>query len=180
MLHLNIQIQELEFEKGLFNKYDTLRVSVTTLPGEQKQKFKFDAKKLDRINPYFSVKINEFTEKIIIVFRKKNYSEKDPIFASTVILRSDICKTIDDNSNREMKKINIFEPKQQLQKSKAPKSGERKIVGCMNVTFSLTEGCICKNSAVKNNTGKKRHSKRYQKMNGIDGDENDQFFNNLI
>ena len=162
MLHLNIQIQELEFEKGLFNKYDTLRVSVTTLPGEQKQKFKFDAKKLDRINPYFSVKINEFTEKIIIVFRKKNYSEKDPIFASTVILRSDIFKTIDDNSNREMKKINIFEPKQQLQK------------------FSLTEGCICKNSAVKNNTGKKRHSKRYQKMNGIDADENDQFFNNLI
>ena len=59
-----------------------IRVSITTLPGEQKQAFSFEAKNMKTTRPFFSVKINDKTEKILIVMRKKSFSQKDPIIAT--------------------------------------------------------------------------------------------------
>lgn len=176
MLSLNIQIKSMDFAKGIFHDKDTLRVSVTTLPGEQKQNFKFEAKKLHEVNPYFSVIVNENTEKIVIVFRKKNFSENNPIFASTVLQKSDFPKSMIS----EIKTIKIYEPKQQVPNSKPRKSGERKILGQMEMALSLTEVKVCNINALKCNTSKKRNSKGFLKINRIQEDQNDSIFNNLV
>ena len=83
MLSLNIQMQSFELQKGIVQDNDTIRVSVTTLPSGEKQAFSFEAKKMQTTRPFFSLKINEKTEKILIALRKKSFSEKDPIIAST-------------------------------------------------------------------------------------------------
>lgn len=50
----------------------------------------------------------------------------------------------------------------------------------MNVTFSITEGKIINNYETAKKSIGKRNSKRFSKMNRIDENENDQYFNNLI
>ncbi|KAK8897682.1 hypothetical protein M9Y10_015646 [Tritrichomonas musculus] len=178
MLSLNIQMQSFELQKGIVQDNDTIRVSVTTLPSGEKQAFSFEAKKMQTTRPFFSLKINEKTEKILIVLRKKSFSEKDPIIASTVIGKVDIPNKFNDITNTEMKTINLLEPVQHSGK----KNGDRQIIGKFSLQFSLTQELP---STSKNTIkpARKRSFKGYSKMNSFIDDENENnnfLFNDLI
>lgn len=179
MLCLNIQMQKIEFIKGIFQDNDTILVSVTTLPDEQKQSFSFEGKKIDCTHPFMSVKIHKRTEKILIVFRKKNFAQKGPVFASSTLKPSDFPKSFDESAKNELKNFKIFEPVQNLSKRKSTKSEDRKIIGNLIIKFSLTEERICRRNTVKCQVGKKISSRGYLNLASFD-DENDLLANNLV
>ena len=180
MLCLNIQMQSFELQKGIVQDNDTLRVSVTTLPSGEKQAFSFEAKKMLTTRPFFSVKINEKTERILIVMRKKSFSQKDPIFASAVISNKQIPTKFNDITNTEMKTINLLEP---VQKS-GKKGADRKAIGKFEIQFTLTQEFPSTNKNTIKQLNKKRNGKGYAKMNSFLDDENDNnnnfLFNDLI
>ncbi|KAK8845732.1 hypothetical protein M9Y10_020650 [Tritrichomonas musculus] len=169
MLCLNIQMQSFELKKGIVQDNDTIRVSVTTLPGEQKQAYSFEAKKMQTTRPFFSVKINEKTEKILIVMRKKSFSQKDPIIASTVISNKQIPMKFNDIANTEMKTINLLEPVQHSGK----KNTNRKVIGKFDIQFSLTQELPFNNNNTIKTINKKRNGKGYAKMDSFLDNEND-------
>ncbi|KAK8876177.1 hypothetical protein M9Y10_006380 [Tritrichomonas musculus] len=168
MQSLNIQIQTIELGKNVVQDNDTIRVSVTTLPGEQKQAFTFEAKKLKTVMPFFSVKIDDKTKKILIVMRKKSFSQKDPIICSTVIEGEELPKKINDDKNTERKTIKLLEPLQQAGK----KNKNRKTLGEMEVQFSLTQELFYE-SNIHQQINKKHNGKGYSKMESFFGSEND-------
>ena len=169
MLSLNIQMQSFELKEGVVQDNDTIRVSVTTLPGEQKQAYSFEAKKMQTTRPFFSVKINEKTEKILIVMRKKSFSQKDPIIASTVISNKQIPMKFNDIANTEMKTINLLEPVQHSGK----KNTNRKVIGKFDIQFSLTQELPFNNNNTIKTINKKRNGKGYAKMDSFLDNEND-------
>ena len=169
MLSLNIQMQSFELKEGVVQDNDTIRVSVTTLPGEQKQAYSFEAKNMQTTRPFFSVKINEKTEKILIVMRKKSFSQKDPIIASTVISNKQIPMKFNDIANTEMKTINLLEPVQHSGK----KNTNRKVIGKFDIQFSLTQELPFNNNNTIKTINKKRNGKGYAKMDSFLDNEND-------
>ena len=176
MLSLNIQMQSFELAKNIVHDDDTIRVSVTSLPGEQKQAFSFDANKMKTAHPFFTIKINEKTEKILIVIRKKSFSQKDPIVASAIIKKGQFPTKFEDISNTRMSAIDLLEPLQHCGK-KSPSS--RKIVGKIDIQFSLTQEMSSKNTTFKAKISKKKNGQGYAKMDSFFNDENG-FDNSLL
>lgn len=168
MQSLNIKIQSLELDKNIFNDNDTLRISVTTLPGEQKQAFSFDAKKIQTVSPLFSVRIDEKTEKVLIVIRKKSFSDNDPIIASTVIKNDQFLKNINDQSNIELKTIDFYEPVQKVVSKKITKSKiKRKIVGIAELFFSITHEIQCQKRSLITHFRIMKNEKKFPKIDSI-------------
>ena len=172
MFSLNIFMQTLELCPGIVKDDDTIRVSVTTLPGEQKQAFTFDAKNMKKAHPFFSVKINEKTEMLLIVIRKKDFTQKNPIIASTVIKRDQIPTKFNDSTNTEVKSIKLLEPLQKLNKENSKSRSQRKSVGQIDIQFSLTQEFSCAKNTIKAQAGKKRNGQGYAKFESILDDEN--------
>ena len=172
MLSLNIFMQTLELSPSIVQENDTIRVSVTTLPGEQKQAFTFEAKKIESTRPFFSVKIDKKTDKLIIVLRKKSFSEKDPIIASTVIKRDQLPTKFNDNTNTEMKTIKLLEPVQQNCKKNVHKGSTRKSVGQIELQFSLTQEFSCSKNTMKIQKNKK-NCQGYSKIDTLLENENE-------
>lgn len=155
---LDIHLVSFTLPPSLVKNGDDIRVSITTLPNQQKQYFIVKAKNMDDINFDFTVNITPATEKIIVVFRKKSFLLNDPIIASTIIRREDFPSTAfkeDDQETSsirtEVKVMNIFEPIQKNRTSeKANKRGlhefnpsvpnrkNRLIIGQMQLQMSLS------------------------------------------
>ncbi|KAK8899098.1 hypothetical protein M9Y10_001399 [Tritrichomonas musculus] len=171
MFSLNIFMQTLELSPSIIEENDTIRVSVTTLPGEQKQAFTVEAKKMKASHPFFSVKINDQTEKLLVVIRKKSFSQKDPIIASTVIKGDQLPKKFNDNTNTELKTIKLLEPLQQ--NGKKTKGSSRKQVGQIEIQFSLTQEFTFSKNTMKAQKNKKRNGQGYSKIDTLLDNENE-------
>lgn len=142
MLNLNIQLQSIKLSKDIVNENDTVRVSITTLPDGQKQAQTFEVKEMNASQPTFKIQMNDQTEKVIIVFRKKSFFGQAPIIASTTLKSKDI-HIFKELINNEHKKISIFEPIQNFNNKnnnmKTNENKSRRIVGTMEVDFTLIE-----------------------------------------
>ena len=68
---LNIHLLSFLLPNKLIHESDSVRVSVTTIPEENKQHFKIKGKKICSSNHVFSLNITNKTDRIVIVFRKK-------------------------------------------------------------------------------------------------------------
>ena len=101
MFPLNIQLQSIEFIDKIVQDCDSIRVSVTTFPDEQKINTSFEVKQIRTTFPSFTVNVSDRTEKILIVFRKKYLVQRDPIIASTVITSDDLPKLINGSFDQE-------------------------------------------------------------------------------
>lgn len=135
MYGLNIHLQSFQLNNNLINKTDKIRVSITTIPDENKEHFVIEAKKINNIHHFFNVNISKDTKKIMFVFRKKNYLQNDPIIASTIVSIDQLPKSANDSSNTEMKNINIYEPLHNIKNIKFANQG-RRIFGQMQIQFS--------------------------------------------
>lgn len=155
MLGLNIHLKSFKLNPGIINGNDKVRVSITTLPEQNKEAFVIEAKQMFCVHHFFTVNITEKTEKIIFVFRKKGFFE-DPIIASKTISSSELPKS-NENKNTEMKTYEIYEPLQNEQNRR--KSNEnRRVFGEMKIQFSLTTAFPT--------FDKKQSKSNYSKVNG--------------
>lgn len=158
---LNIHLLSFDLPSNLVKYSDDIRVSITTIPEENKQAFTISARKMKDSHIVFGVNVNipqenipnDFvtagTEKIIFVFRKKSFLNNDPIIASTTIKAKELPKNLSEPAS--IKVFNIYEPKHNCpSKSRVNKSkscideekkeeGNRRIIGRMQAQLSLTD-----------------------------------------
>lgn len=139
MFPLNIQLQSIEFIDKIVQDCDSIRVSVTTFPDEQKLNTSFEVKQIRTAFPSFTVNVSDRTEKILIVFRKKYLVQRDPIIASTVITSDDLPKLINGSFDQE-KEFDLLEPRKKAT-NKENFFGEpnRKILGKVDVKMSIAD-----------------------------------------
>ena len=142
MLNLNMQLQSINLSKDIIGNNDAIRVSITTLPDGQKQAQTFEVNEMRTAQPTFKIQMNNQTEKVIIVFRKKSIFGTDHIIASTTLKSQDI-HIFKELINNEHMKISIFEPLQnhdnKINNAKNIQKKNRRIVGTMEVEFTLRE-----------------------------------------
>lgn len=163
MLSLFIEIQSLKLDENIINANDSLRISVTTIPGGQKQAITFDANRLRTVNPSFSVKINDKLERVLIVLRKKSFSERNPIIASTTIHKARIPTELNNIANTELKTFDFLEPIQHNGQKNTKPAQNRKAIGKFDVQFSLEED-IPQNVSFFTQMNKKKNGSEYSNL----------------
>lgn len=154
---LNLSLLSFELPKNLVKDSDDIRVSITTLPDENKQAFTISARKIKDPHLTFGVNVtipqetipdgfvSDATEKIIIVFRKKSFFYNDPIIAASLIQAKDFPKNLSVPAT--IKTFDIYEPSRHNEKDKKnsiydgnrSKKNNRAIIGRMQVQMSLTD-----------------------------------------
>lgn len=173
MYGLNIHLHSIYLNNDIINQNDKVRVSITTIPEENKDAFVIDAKNMNSVHHFFTININSYTEKIIFVFRKKSFIQNDPIIASTIIHANEFPKSKDDPSNSQIRQIYIYEPLSKIHCEKDHSKGSnRKIVGEMEIQLSAEDLYPTLSYNNKVQTGKRQNSKSYGKMSSNDNDEN--------
>lgn len=132
-------MQSINLSKDIISENDTIRMSITTLPDEQRQVQTINIRELKHKHPVFKIKMNDKIERFIVVFRKKCIFGNDHIIASTIIKTKEI-SIFNEFINNDHKNIIIYEPVQN--KGKSNHSKNRKIIGSMEVDFTLNEEFI--------------------------------------
>lgn len=157
---LSLSVLSFDLPPNLVKNSDDIRVSITTIPEQNKQAFIIPAKKMK--NPYLNFKFNvkipseyipkDFvstgTEKILITFRKKSFFYADPIIAFTIISVNELPKNFTDPIIT--KTIDIFKHVQKESNSKNNNissdfalnentKNNKKRVGNMKIKMTLTD-----------------------------------------
>lgn len=182
MLNLKMQMQSINLSKEIIGENDTIRVSITTVPDGQKQAQTVEVKKLAINQPSFKIKFNDKTEKIIVVFRKIGLFTGDHIIASTVLHSKDI-HIFKEMINSEHFKAPIFEPIQNC-KNNNVNGKNRRIVGCMEIEFTLCEDFSRRNYFINKENKQEFNNKDYSKVDALlmnqSNGNNDFVFQDLI
>ena len=181
---LNIHLLSFLLPNKLIHESDSVRVSVTTIPEENKQHFKIKGKKICSSNHVFSLNITNKTDRIVIVFRKKTALKDDPIIASATIHLKDFAdlpieEITSGTTNTDVKILDIYYPlqKQIHEEQKAnerqnlpiqnntemKKQIKRKVLGQMEVQLSFTTPYLKSEKEKTNNKEKKVISKKINK-----------------
>ena len=160
---LRMHLISFDLPRSIAKESDTIRVSITTIPEENKQHFTVQGRHMRNANLNFLVNVKlptveipddyvfTGTEKIIVVFRKKSTFWGLPIIASTFINAKDFPKNLTDPI--QVQTFNIYEPVQRENKNnyedhafignyQSPHQAhkiERRIIGRMQVELSLTD-----------------------------------------
>ena len=158
MLNLNIRMQSIELESSLISSNDKIRVSLTALPENIKEAQIFEAKKINHVQPSFKIQFKDNTKEILIVFRKKNYLEGDPIIASTVIYTSNISNIFKERNNQDEKKVTLY----QINHA----NGTANVVGHMYINFTVNEE-IMRSKKNNNNNKINKENKKYNEFSKI-------------
>ena len=167
MLSLNIDVQCIELRSELISVNDKIRVSITTIPDNQKQAQIFEAKKLNFVRPSFKIRFNEATKKILIVIRKKNYFEGDPIIASTTIHTYNISNIFKERNSNDQKRVNLYESIKNTNNNPqfAQSNQTLDIIGHIDINFSVNE-----DKSIFSNKKNNKENKKYNdlsKMNSF-------------
>lgn len=140
---MNIHLLSFKLPKDVVKDKEEIRVSITTIPEENKEHFSIEGKNMNKVNHVFSMNITNETKKVIMVFRKKTVFGEKPIIASTTIKlnefenipREEITNGV---INTDVKTIDIYYPLQQQKKEEHKEKVERKILGQMQVQLSFS------------------------------------------
>ena len=156
---LSIQMSSIQLSREVAKKNETIRVSITTLPERQKQAFHVKAKEFNCFNHTFKVNITKNTEKIIVVFRKKDFFGLEQIIASTIIRSNQFPIFGNETGNEQMpiisevNNVNIYEPIQHQTEQKKKQNNNyfyeyvrdynnnetRKVIGNIRVQFMINK-----------------------------------------
>lgn len=180
MYGLYIHVQSIHLNQDVIGSNDKIRVSITTVPEENKQAFVIEAKKMDNIHHFFTVNITDQTKKIIIVFRKKSFILNDPIIASTILHSDQFPNFQDKSKNTEIKLIDIYEPLQHSHQEKSIYSNnQRRNLGRMEIQLSLEEAFPVNNNQNSQQRNPIRNSKRKGNSKiSADANQNENIYQN--
>lgn len=139
---LNLHLSSFKIPSSIIRGNEIVRISITTLPNNSKQKFTIKGKKMDSVDHIFSLNITKETEKIVFVFRKKKMFSGNPMVASSTIKIKDFINSTEDG-NSEVKIVNLYYPLQMQMQEEMKKNGhrtqfKRKIIGKMQIQLSFT------------------------------------------
>lgn len=178
MLCLNLKLHSFNFAPNIVDCNDTIRVSITTLPDQQKDCRTFDVKSMNMTIVPFTIKFNERTEKILIVFRKKTFFSNGPIIASAIIKTCDI-GIYKENATQGHKKVSIYMPTQhQSEKENTNEKKARKVIGSMEINMSIKEDFSIKTYGIsKDNIEQRTLRKKLNNFNSFKTKENHYIFN---
>lgn len=175
---LNIHLLTFKLPEKLVHDSDSIRVSITSFPEENKQHFYVKGKKINTSNHVFSLNITNKTDKIVIVFRKKNAIGEDPIIASATIhlkkfTELPIEQMTSGTKMTDVKILDIYYPLQkQIEEEQSKeqtnvttnKHMKRKVLGQMEIQLSFSTPYLNSN---KEKTNKKENKKNSKKINKI-------------
>ncbi|KAK8837229.1 hypothetical protein M9Y10_036661 [Tritrichomonas musculus] len=175
---LNIHLLTFKLPEKLVHDSDSIRVSITSFPEENKQHFYVKGKKINTSNHVFSLNITNKTDKIVIVFRKKNAIGEDPIIASATIhlkkfTELPIEQMTSGTKMTDVKVLDIYYPLQkQIEEEQSKeqtnvttnKHMKRKVLGQMEIQLSFSTPYLNSN---KEKTNKKENKKNSKKINKI-------------
>lgn len=180
MYGLYIHVQSIHLNQDVIGSNDKIRVSITTVPEENKQAFVIEAKKMDNIHHFFTVNITDQTKKIIIVFRKKSFILNDPIIASTILHSDQFPNFQDKSKNTEIKLIDIYDPLQHSHQEKSIYSNnQRRNLGRMEIQLSLEEAFPVNNNQNSQQRNPIRNSKRKgNSKTSADANQNENIYQN--
>ncbi|KAK8839547.1 hypothetical protein M9Y10_031906 [Tritrichomonas musculus] len=180
MYGLYIHVQSIHLNQDVIGSNDKIRVSITTVPEENKQAFVIEAKKMDNIHHFFTVNITDQTKKIIIVFRKKSFILNDPIIASTILHSDQFPNFQDKSKNTEIKLIDIYDPLQHSHQEKSIYSNnQRRNLGRMEIQLSLEEAFPVNNNQNSQQRNPIRNSKRKgNSKTSADTNQNENIYQN--
>lgn len=122
VLHLIVKYIRLS-DSALRHK-DDVRISITSLPGHQKDNFTIPSSKLVLINHEFTLQYDPTDTDILFNFRRKNFINGDPIIGKSIIKLDSIPK--DHQLETEVK---IYETVQGPEKDEFIQIGEMGIKG---------------------------------------------------
>lgn len=171
---LNIHLLTFKLPEKLVHDSDSIRVSITSFPEENKQHFYVKGKKINTSNHVFSLNITNKTDKIVIVFRKKNAIGEDPIIASATIhlkkfTELPIEQMTSGTKMTDVKVLDIYYPLQkQIEEEQSKeqtnvttnKHMKRKVLGQMEIQLSFSTPYLNSN---KEKTNKKENKKIQRK-----------------
>ena len=175
---LNIHLLTFKLPEKLVHDSDSIRVSITTFPEENKQHFYVKGKKINTSNHVFSLNITNKTDKIVMVFRKKNAIGEDPIIASATIhlkkfTELPIEQMTSGTKMTDVKILDIYYPLQkQIEEEQSKeqtnvttnKHMKRKVLGQMEIQLSFSTPYLNSN---KEKTNKKENKQISKKINKI-------------
>ena len=175
---LNIHLLTFKLPEKLVHDSDSIRVSITSFPEENKQHFYVKGKKINTSNHVFSLNITNKTDKIVIVFRKKNAIGEDPIIASATIhlkkfTELPIEQMTSGTKMTDVKVLDIYYPLQkQIEEEQSKeqtnvttnKHMKRKVLGQMEIQLSFSTPYLNSN---KEKTNKKENKQITKKINKI-------------
>lgn len=180
MYGLNIHLFSFKLFANNVHPNDKIRVSITSIPEENKQAFIIEAKKINDIHHFFTLNITDKTKKIIFVFRKKSIIQNDPIIASTIIHRDEMPISCFDSKNTELKQISIYEPISG-KNNNANFLENRQVLGQMQIQMSLQEAFVEISPAKYNyNISKIHKGEGYSMVNCLNNNENADQDNSLF
>ncbi|KAK8841917.1 hypothetical protein M9Y10_026869 [Tritrichomonas musculus] len=139
MMNLQIDMESLEFIDDLILPNDKVRVIITSLPDEKSSTFNINAKKIEEFHQSFTFEVSKLTKKLIIIFRRKSHLKKDNIIASTIIRSDQFPKDLNDKTNSKAKNIQIYEPFPKELNDYQSVLENRKVLGQMEVQFTLSK-----------------------------------------
>lgn len=149
-MKLNIKLENLVLSKDLYQPNDKIRITMSTLPDEQSYSFNIEATYMDDIDKQFTFEISEKTKKMILLIRRKSSIKKDPIIASTILHLNQVPKSIDDKNNNKIQNILIYEPFPKEFNNQNSLLENRKILGNIDIQFTVLPEPKCENKVNKN------------------------------
>ena len=179
---LSIQMSSIQLSRNIVDKHDTVRVSITTIPEQQKQAIHVKGKEMNNFNHTFKVNITNETQRILVIFRKKDFLGYEQIIASTVIPSSQFQPIFNGNEKQrmpivsEVSNVNVYEPLQKSQqRQQTRKNGEnlyeciclnnnqgsRKVLGNIRIQYMLNECTSYINNYSKYNNKQKNYNYQY-------------------
>lgn len=134
---LNIHLISFYLNRNIVLPNDTIRVSITTIPEENKEAFVVTVDKSNDIHHFFTVNVTGETKKIIFVLRRKNLFSNH-IIASTIVPYDELPKSESDTNNTEVKTIKLYEPFQHLNNNQWAVQN-RRVLGEMKIQIKPAE-----------------------------------------
>ncbi|KAK8840708.1 hypothetical protein M9Y10_030484 [Tritrichomonas musculus] len=162
MYGLTIHLQSFQINDDIIRGKDKVHVSVFTIPGNNKQTYAIDPKKMNNPNCFFKLNVTNQTKRLLFIFEKRNLFQNDPIIASAVINSSKMPNSPLDSNNIEIKTFDIFEPIIS-QYDCLPKKAPEK-VGQMKIQFSLSEQSFIKTKKNPSRSNKKPKCDYYSQV----------------
>lgn len=171
MYGLNIHLHSFYLNRNLVDTSDKIRVSITTIPEENKEAFVVNGDKTGDVHHFFTVNVSNQTKRIIFVFRKKSLFSNH-IIASTIIPFNELPQSENDEKNTELKTIKIYEPFQHLNDNPYAIQN-RRVFGEMKIEFKPTEAFPVSSIKDNYNNYSKKISNRYStyKVTSINNDK---------
>ncbi|KAK8845870.1 hypothetical protein M9Y10_020796 [Tritrichomonas musculus] len=178
LIGLNIHLLTFRLPDKLIHDSESVRVSITTIPEENKQHFTIKGKKMNSSNHVFSLNITDKTDKIVMVFRKKTVLGDNPIIASTTLhlkkfVNLPLEKITSGSKMTDVKILDIYYPLQKQiheeqqvsfqSKEDIKKQMKRKILGQMEVQLSFTTPYLNSDKEKSKKKEKKTISKKMNK-----------------